>query len=388
MELILKNKKHWICIPIKLGVISCVLGLLLINGGCATPSVGSLSSTRVLQPDQEDDMGGTFLESSDIRTIASRMTPEILSVPEIVERSSITRIAIAPIRNNTRFIVDKDIFMRRLRIELNRVASGRIRFFSQGMGQGVREDILAEQDEDIWNDVINEVAESIATSPIVVNTPNPIKVAVIPVKNTNIVNLNADSFTALIRAKISEKAHGKITFLAREANGKAIDQILAESDLRNFGLVESIKNNKIAGVDYFLGGEFIAESLSVESSKEVLNETTGRSKDDPRVFERETSTTIENPNVTKYLNVMLIDAQTGVIPVEKLAKIERKMKSGLASSDYILTGEISALTKAAGGDRSDYIIISFQLVSPQTNELIWEDAYETKKVTNRSVLYK
>ena len=38
------------------------------------------------------------------------MTPSLLSTPEVAGRGGIVRIAISPIRNSTRFIVDKDIF--------------------------------------------------------------------------------------------------------------------------------------------------------------------------------------------------------------------------------------------------------------------------------------
>lgn len=344
------------------------VSLLILISGCATPQIVEPSHTKILQPDQDDDMGGSFMESGDIRTVASQMSASLLSSTALAQKDGIFRIALAPIRNNTRFIIDKDIFMKRLRLEMNKVADGKVRFFSQKTGQKVRSEILQEQDEDIWDSIISEVASFIAMSDTVTNATNPLKVAVIPVKNTNIVGLNADSFTALIRAHIAEKARGKVAFLSREENGRVINQILRESDLRNLGLVESVRNNMVSGVDYFLGGEFIAKSLSLES---VSISSTKR------------------PNTATYLNMMLIDAQTGVIPVEKIAKVERKMKSGLGKSDFILTGELSALTKAAtGGNRSDYVIMSFQLVDPLTNEVVWEDAYETKKVTKRSILYK
>ena len=117
--------------------------------------------------------------------------------------------------------------------------------------------------------------------------------------------------------------------------------------------------------------------------------TAGRSKDDPRVLKVSTTQVKNHPNVRKYLNIILINANTGEIPIERLVNVERKMKSGLGRANYILTGEISALSKATqGGDRSDYVIMSFQMIEPSSNEIVWEDAYETKKVTNRGVLYK
>lgn len=367
----------------------CAIAIPFLSLGCVTPTIYQPSNTRILQPDQSDDMGGTFMESGDIRTVASRMTGSLLSTPEIANHTGLARIALAPVRNSTRFIVDKDIFMKRLRIEMNKVASGRVRFFSQGMGQAVRRDILGGQDERAWDSAIDEVAIFIAGSPLVQKASRPLRVAVIPVRNTNIAGLDADSLTAIIRSKIAGLASGKVTFLAREANGKAISQILKEADLRNLGLVESDRNHAIMGVDYFLGGEFIARSLMATSAATVNEGSLSVSKDDPRVLTASAKTSQARPNVTTYLNVMLIDAQTGAIPVEKLVRATRKMDSGLGSADYLLTGEMSALSKAsASGDRSDYIILSFQLVDPQSNEVVWEDMYETKKVSSTGVIYK
>lgn len=366
-----------------------VLVLFAFLAGCATPNIQSTSYTRSLQPDEDDDIGGTFMESGDIRTVAQRMTASLLSSRAFVSRGGTLRIAISPVRNSTRFIIDKDIFTKRLRIDLNKVAEGRIRFFSQDVGQETRREIMQAQDGEMWDSSLDELSSFIARSSTVANAGAPLKVAVIPVKNTNIAGVNADSFTALLRSKLAEKTQGKLVFLAREENGKAISQILTESDLRHLGLVENTNKGKIAGVDFFLGGEFVAKSLGKESAQLSNEARVGPNRNDPRILDVSLSSSVKRPNVETYLNVLLMDARTGVIPVEKMVRIEREMKSGLAKADLLLTGELSALSKGvAGGDRSDYIILSFQLVDPQSNEVIWEDSYETKKVSNRSVIYK
>lgn len=364
------------------------LPMLFLASGCATPS-GGLSHTTILQPDQEDNIGGSFIESSDIRTIAAQMTPRLLSVPEIAHKGDTARIAIAPIRNSSRYIIDKDIFTKRLRLELNRVSQGRVRFFSQGLGQGVRREILAERQEDQWDRLIEQAATSLLASPVASGAANALRVAVIPVKNTNLTGVNADSFTALLRAKVAEKGQGKIVFLSREANGKVTEQILDEKDIKDQGLVSRGGAKQLFGVDYFLTGEFMAKSTMNEGAADVVEATVGRSADDPGVLESNVAQSRRNPNVTKYLNVKLVDAETAAVPFEKLLKVETKVASGLGGADLVLTGELSALSKAAqGGDRSDYILMSFQLVDPVSNEIVWEDAYETKKKTNVSVIYK
>jgi hypothetical protein len=214
-------------------------------------------------------------------------------------------------------------------------------------------------------------------------------IAVVPVKNTGLVGMSADPLTAMLRSKISTAAGGKIQFLAREKSGKAMEQIIAENDLKNLGGVLGKGNSQIAGVDYFLGGEFIGDTLITSSPTVQSTQRVGINADDPREISATQSVKTKAPNVAKYLNVMLINAETGAIPVERLIQIERKMTSGIENATYILTGELSGLSKAsAAGDRSDYVMMTFQLIDPNNNEILWEDAYETKKTTRRSVLYK
>jgi PBP1b-binding outer membrane lipoprotein LpoB len=375
-------------IVLKAMALLLVIPLLLFTNGCATPS-GGLSHTIVLQPDQEDNIGGSFIESSDIRTIAAQMTTALLSIPEIAQKGSAVRIAIAPIRNSSRYIIDKDIFSKKLRLELNQVSEGKVKFFSQGVGQDVREEILTERQENLWDSLIDQAASALLAAPVVTESTQVLRVAVIPVKNTNLTGVNAESFTSLLRAKVSDNSKGKFVFLSREANGKVTEQILDEQDLKDQGLVTRGGAKQLFGVDYFLTGEFIAQSIMNEGAADVVETKIGRSPDDPGAIQGKVTQSQKNPNVTKYLNVKFVDAETAAVPFEKLIKVESKITSGVERADFILTGELSALSKAAqGGDRSDYIIMSFQLVDPVSNEIVWEKAYETKKKTNVGVIYK
>ena len=352
---------------------------------CATPHP---TTQRRLQPDQEDSVGGSFIESADIRTAASRICPALLSLPEIARSSEPTYIAVAPVVNSTRHVIDKDLVMARLRLELNRYSEGRIRFFSQGVGQDVRREIISGQDEEAWSKTLDECAQAVATSDAIKKADRPVMVAVIPVRNPNLAGLNPDFLTTLLRPRILAAAPGKIQFVAREAGGKIIEQILAETDLKNVGLVAVTKKDQFAGVDYFLGGEFVAESLleqSVQTGSPTVKSAEGNAGE-VRVDETPAG---RSPNVKKHLNLMLIDASTGAIALEKMVRVERKMESGLAQSKFLLTGELRGLSKAArGGDRSDYTLMSFQLVNPQSNVILWEDAYEAKRETDRNVIYK
>jgi len=384
-------------------VLSALVVAVSLLAGC-TPGYTQPTHTRVLAPDQEDNMGGSFIESSDIRTVASKMCPEILSVPEIAGSAGITRIAIHPVRNSTRHVFDKNIFAKRLRIELNRYGGGRVRFIDPNAAGATTARIMRERDGEEWEDAANAVADYIVNSKLVQNSPKSLRLAMLPVKNANIVDMTGDGFAMMLRAKIAEKAEGKITFLASVTPAKK------DEDGEVIG-VDPMK--EYPNADYFLMGEFFAQSVKAERLElveglYVVSHENGNSRDvninvntdggaQPgeggkntgsgagiqTVYEKK-----DSPNVSKYLNVMLVERNSNQAMLEKLVKVEKELKTGLAKAELVLTGEISSLSKSSSGDRSDYVIMSFQLINPDGNEVIWEGVHETKRVTDVNVVYK
>ena len=81
----------------------------VLASGCVS---GDLSSSRRIHPDDETMDGG--ISSADIRTVASKMCPAILSVPEVADGQPPVRIKIANVKNSTRFFIDGDLFAKRL----------------------------------------------------------------------------------------------------------------------------------------------------------------------------------------------------------------------------------------------------------------------------------
>lgn len=362
------------------------LTLMVFFIGCATPIRTQPTFTKILAPDEADNIGGSFLESSDIRTIASKMCPEILSVPEIANADSPVRIAIAPIRNSTSYIFDKDILSSKLRSELSKYAQGRVRFISQSIaGQRIRKQIINERDENLWEQILSDAADKLVASSIISKSAKPVKVSLFPPKNINLTDMNADSFMIMLRSLVLDKANGKISFL--------------------HSMLKNEETKKKRNVDYWLTGEFFAEGITNEQLKksealiigwaqqqnQIINlnrRTIVSNKDSSGVVVGTTVTTEEKPNVAKRFSILLIDSKTQAIVFSKLLKMEHKVKTGLGRVDLVLTGEIKGLHKAAGGDRSDYILVLFQLVDYRNNEILWEGDYETKKVTTRSAVYK
>ncbi len=193
---------------------------------CAT----SVSHQNVILPDADDGLGGTGIESTDILTVSRKMAVSILDTPEIMNAQGQPKIALLPVKNSTRFVIDKDIFTKKIRIELN--------------------------------------------------------------KHTE----------------------GKVRFLAR-------DQV--RTDLKDYILEERMNKREPKAEDEY-------GATDVTASKD----------------------------------------------------------EALAGTDFFLTGELSSLSKAAQGSRSDYILMSFQLVDAETAEIVWEDAYEVKRVGVAGVVYQ
>jgi hypothetical protein len=365
-----------------MGAFQFLLCIMLVSG-CATPDKPVPSRTQILHPDQEDDVGGTFLESSDIRTIAQQMTSAILSTPEISSKGEATRIALAPVRNNTRFLIDSQIFLKRLRIELNRVSQGRVRFFMQDNAQEVRREVLLEQDETAWDTTADEIAGHLLQN--LPQSTRPIRVGMGRVKNINITGMNAKSFLAVVRARLLEQSKGRVAFVS--------DQVAAQAQKT----IDEKTAAPAAGVDYLLCGEFVAQAIQVAEGKqqvelkikektEVYGQTYSKENTDEETLNFELR---QNPNVAKRFHCALVNAADATILCEKTVLLERKMASGVGAADYILTGELSALSKASqGANRSDYVIVSFQLVDPRSNEVLWEDAYESKRASQIGTVYR
>ena len=59
---------------------------------------------------------------------------------------------------------------------------------------------------------------------------------------------------------------------------------------------------------------------------------------------------------------------------------ERKVLSGV---DFFLTGELNAIDKVEGPTRMTYTRYSFRLTDAESSDIIWEDAYEVKKIGRR-----
>lgn len=117
----------------KLTVPLSALAVVGVLAGCASSGVRNPSGVPVteMRPDERGFVAGTGVESQDLVAVTDKMARSVLSTPEIVRAQGTPRIVLLPVKNDTRFPINKDIFLSRIRAELNSKASGKVRFLAR-----------------------------------------------------------------------------------------------------------------------------------------------------------------------------------------------------------------------------------------------------------------
>src|ERR1044072_3091496 len=108
-------------------------GGLALLVGCASNGVKNPSGVPVTQMsgDERGFVAGTGVESQDLVSVADKMARSILNIPEISRAQTPPRVVVLPVVNETRFPIAKDIFVDKVRIEVNKNSQGRVRFLAR-----------------------------------------------------------------------------------------------------------------------------------------------------------------------------------------------------------------------------------------------------------------
>ena len=104
--------------------------------GCeSTQGVRNPSGVPVteLRPDERGFVAGTGVESQDLVAVTDKMARSILGIPQIARAQTEPSVVLEPVTNNTRFPINKDIFLTRIRSQLNSKAMGRVSFLDRAM---------------------------------------------------------------------------------------------------------------------------------------------------------------------------------------------------------------------------------------------------------------
>lgn len=110
-------------------------GTALLAGCATTSGVRNPSGVPVteMRPDERGFVAGTGIESQDLVSVTDKMARSILGIPEIARAQVRPYIVLDPVVNNTRFPINKDIFLTRIRTQLNSKAAGRVSFLDREM---------------------------------------------------------------------------------------------------------------------------------------------------------------------------------------------------------------------------------------------------------------
>ena len=101
--------------------------------GCASSGVKNPSGVPVteMKADERGFVAGTGVESQDLVRVTDKMSRAILSISQIASAKTPPRIVLDPVVNETRFPLNKDIFLTRIRTQLNSKSQGKVIFLAR-----------------------------------------------------------------------------------------------------------------------------------------------------------------------------------------------------------------------------------------------------------------
>jgi PBP1b-binding outer membrane lipoprotein LpoB len=101
--------------------------------GCASRGVKNPSGVPVTQmrADEQGFVAGTGIESQDLVAVTDKMSRSILGIPQIANATTPPIIVLDPVDNQTRFPINKDMFLTRIRTQLNSKSAGKVTFLAR-----------------------------------------------------------------------------------------------------------------------------------------------------------------------------------------------------------------------------------------------------------------
>lgn len=362
-----------------------------VLGGCTTPAP---------TPPPAPDFGAMA------EALAKDLCPEILACGAVQSLPAPAVIKVAPFDNNSRFFIDGNTFMSRLRLELNRYGYGRVSFVSEtdkkkNIGKTI-DSVRRRRQEDIVKGYLREIGERIAANPRF-QTGEEVKIAVLPTLGENIINMNGDSYAQMCREEIANAASEKnpnILFLmpgATEGADYWLTGMFYPESMKKEGIINL--NNYIDIIDerIRLGkpldtASIMAEGASSYNSNEAA--TTGNTSFAIYEKERMLSQMLHDPSfrdipdVNKRMNFMLVRPSDKVAVFEKAFVIDAKTEDFLNTVNYVMSGEMRSLSTRVEGNSSDYILVTIQLNDPGTGQIVYEGAQQMTVQYTTPLVYR
>jgi len=109
------------------------LTMAALAAGCASKGVRNPSGVPVtrMNADEQGFVAGTGVESQDLVAVTDKMARSILGIPQIANAATPPIVVLDPVENKTRFPINKDIFLTRIRSELNKKSFGKVTFLAR-----------------------------------------------------------------------------------------------------------------------------------------------------------------------------------------------------------------------------------------------------------------
>ncbi len=120
-------------LPSRFFLVGFTAGTAFLSGCATDAGVRQPSGVPVteMRPDERGFVAGTGIESQDLVSVTDKMARSILGIPQIARAQTPPSVVLDPVVNNTRFPINKDIFLTRLRTQLNSKAAGQVSFIDR-----------------------------------------------------------------------------------------------------------------------------------------------------------------------------------------------------------------------------------------------------------------
>ena len=106
--------------------------LAAFGAGCGTTGMNPHGvKVTEMRPDERGFVAGTGIESQDLVAVADKMARSILATTQIANAQGKPNIVLEPVVNETRFPINKEIFLTRIRVALNTKAGGKVTFLAR-----------------------------------------------------------------------------------------------------------------------------------------------------------------------------------------------------------------------------------------------------------------
>jgi PBP1b-binding outer membrane lipoprotein LpoB len=111
----------------------------LLSAGCAVKT----RDTTYVDPDAYGAVEGTGIEARDVRTVATQMAGELLGSSALQDVPvSVPRLAVLPVKNRSRFLIDQEIFTTLITDLLIQNAAGQLAI----LNRDIVNEVLAERE--------------------------------------------------------------------------------------------------------------------------------------------------------------------------------------------------------------------------------------------------